>query len=558
MTFLRRLSPLQIPPQNTSPSLSNLLKTCKTLQNLQQIHAQIIQKGLEQHHILITQFICLCCNSFSNLPYATSVFNRVAEPNLYLWNCIIKGHCEKSSTFKTISIFKRMKEAKGGDSVPDRYTFPSLIKACSNEMALREGRMMHGMVMRYGTEGDGYVGTSLIDFYGKCREIECARKVFDEMSERNEVTWTAMIVGYLSFDELEGAQKLFDEMPKRIIGTWNVMLGGYVKLRDMKKARKMFDEMPKRDVVSFTTMIDGYAKAGDMASARYLFEQAPERDVVAWSALISGYVQNGLPNEAVNVFVEMQAQNVRLDEHIMVNLMSACSRVGSLQFAEWVDSYVSRSSIDVGRPHVVAALIDMNAKCGNMERASSLFENMPHRDLITYCSMIQGLSIHGRGVQAVQLFARMLEEGLIPDNVAFTVVFIACSRAALVEEGLHYFRMMIDEYSMVPSPDHYACMVDLLGRSGQIEAAYELIKSMPVKPHAGAWGALLGACKLHGNVKLGKIVADHLFEIEPQHAGNYVQLSSIYADANRWSDSSEVREKMRELGIRKLPGCSWV
>ncbi|KAK9289721.1 hypothetical protein L1049_007880 [Liquidambar formosana] len=200
----------------------------------------------------------------------------------------------------------------------------------------------------------------------------------------------------------------------------------------------------------------------------------------------------------------------------------------------------------------------MNAKCGNMERATKLFEEMPKRDIISYCSMIQGLSIHGHGAQAVGLFARMLNEGLTPDDVAFTVILIACSRAGLVEEGCHYFDCMRHQYSIVPSPDHYACMVDLLGRSGRLKAAYELIKSMPVEPHACAWGALLGACKLHCDIELGELVAGRLFELEPQNAGNYVLLSNIYAAADRWLDVSLVRYKMKERGIRKIPGCSWI
>lgn len=169
----------------------------------------------------------------------------------------------------------------------------------------------------------------------------------------------------------------------------------------------------------------------------------------------------------------------------------------------------------------------MNAKCGNMERANKLFEEMPKRDLISYCSMIQGLSSHG-------LFERMLSEGLTPDDVAFMVILSVCSQAGLIKEGCHYFNSMIRDYSIVPSPNHYACMLDLLGRAGRLEAAYVLIKSMPVEPHAAAWGALLGACKMHCNLEIGEEVANRLFDIEHDNGGNYVALSNIYAEANRW------------------------
>ncbi|OVA07096.1 Pentatricopeptide repeat [Macleaya cordata] len=543
--------------QTSSPSflsIETLFKKCKTLRNLQQIHARIIQKGLEQDNFLISQFVCLC-NSFSNITYAFSVFNRVSQPNLCLWNSIIKGHCEKSSLSNTISIFNRMKQS---DMVPDTYTFPPLIKSCSKGLALREGKILHGLVVRYGVEADIFVRTSLIDLYGKCGEIKFARMLFEEMSERNEYSWTAMIVGYANFGDLGSARKLFDEIPCRNIASWNAMIDGYVKFRDFRSARELFEQMPKKNVVAYTSLIVGYAEVGDMATARFLFDQMPDRDIVVWSALISGYVQNGRPHEAVKIFFMMLGENIKPDEFIMVGLMSACSQVRNLELAKWIDSYLTRISIDIRRVHVAAALIHMNAECGNMERATSLFEGMPKKDLISYCSMIHGLSIHGAGAQAVCLFDRMVAEGVTPDDVAFTVILAACSHSGLVEEGHRYFNSMKNDYSIVPSPDHFACMIHLLGRAGKLQEACELIKSMPEEPHAGAWGALLGACKLHSNVKLGEIVALKLFEIEPQNPGNYVSLSNIYAAIDRWYDVSEVRRRMKEKQLRKLPGCSWI
>ncbi|PIN06893.1 hypothetical protein CDL12_20554 [Handroanthus impetiginosus] len=378
------------------------------------------------------------------------------------------------------------------------------------------------------------------------------------MSVRNEVSWTAMMVGYLSFGDMAAAKCLFDEMPERNEATWNAMIKGLVKFGDLKSARQVFNTMPFRNEVSFTTLIDGYAKAGDMAAARSLFDELPHKDLVSWSALISGYVQKGKPCGAVKAFGEMWAMNLKPDEFVMVSLMSACSQLGSLELAKSIESYMNNGSFDLKRTHVAAALVDMNAKCGNMERASSLFEEMPKRDLVSYCSMIQGLCIHGSGPQAILLFDRMIGEGIRPDDVAFTVILTACSHAGLVDDGCRFFELMIHRYCVNPSPDHYACMVNLLGKSGKLKAAYELIQSMPVESHAGAWGALLGACRLHGDIDLGEVVARRLFEIEPQNAGNYVLLSNIYAEADRWLNVYHLRDKMSEKGVRKIPGCSYV
>ncbi|XP_022132921.1 putative pentatricopeptide repeat-containing protein At5g37570 [Momordica charantia] len=535
-------------------AISDLLKFCKTPIDLKQVHARIVQKGLEQDHFLVTQFIS-SSNSFANIFYSTSVFDRVVSPSTFLWNSLVRGYCKKLHFVDTISLFVRMKRE---DGVPDRYTFPSLLKACASEGKVIEGMVLHGSILRCGVDGDLYVTTSLVNVYGKGGLVDCARKVFDGMSQKNVVSWTAMIVGYSNIGNLVEAKKLFDSMPERNVASWNALIGGCMKMGDLKSAEKVFDEMPEKNVVSFTTMIDGYAKAGDMVSARKLFQQAPERDIVAWSALISGYTQNGHPNEAVETFLEMGLRNVKPDEFVLASLMSACSQVGNLDLAKWVDSYATKLLIDLRGAHVRAALIDMNAKCGNMERAMNLFDEMPKRDLISYCSIMQGLSIHGRGDQAVSLFERMLDEGLTPDEVAFTVILTACSRAGFVDEGWHYFEFMRSKYSMIPSPDHYACIVDLLSRSGRLKAAYELIKSVPVQSHAGAWGALLGACKLYCNSELAEVVASRLIELEPQNAGNYVLLSNIYAAAERWLDVSVVRNQMNERGVRKIPGCSWI
>ncbi|KAK4352780.1 hypothetical protein RND71_028298 [Anisodus tanguticus] len=545
------------PSSSLSIPLLNLLRACRSIKNLLQVHTHIIQKGYEQDHFIINQFISLCNTFSSDVAYATSVFEHVIHPNVYVWNTLIKGYSKQSSLAGCFVILKQMKRST--IVIPDKYTFPSLVKSCSNALALREGQTVHGLIIRYGADSDVFVGSSLIDLYGKCNQIEYARRIFDEMPLRNEVTWTAMIVGYIYYGDLLQARKLFDEMPHRNIVSWNAMISAYVRFGDLYSARKLFDSMPDKDVVSFTTIIDGYAKTGDMASARFLFDQSSDRDIISWSALISGYAQNGQPNEAIKIFHEMLSMNVRPDEFIMVSLMCACSQLGRLDLANWVEHYMSQNSFDLNQVHIAAALVDMNAKCGNIERATMLFEAMPKRDLVSYCSMIQGLSIHGCGSQAVVFFDRMLNEGLVPDDVSLKVILTACSRAELVKEGCRIFNRMINKYSVNPSPDHYACVVDLLGRSGKLKDAYELIRSMPIEPHAGAWGALLGACKLHCDIEVGQEVSERLFELEPQNTGNYVLLSDIYAAANRWLDVALLRQKMSEKGLRKIPGCSsWV
>lgn len=545
---------LTSPVSTASPPIATLLKSCKTLRSLEQVHVLIIRKGLEHDNYLTSRFVSLC-NSPSILPYVTSVFNRVSYPSACLWNSLLKAYCEHSTLLDSLSVLSAMRVY---GAAADEYTFPPLIKCCSDELAIRTGVGIHGLSIKFGVESNVFVGSSLIDFYGKCKLPEHAQTVFDEMSVRNVVSWTALAMAFVNSGDLGNARRVFDTMPKRNRVSWNAMISGYAGLGDLSCARKLFDEMPFKDVISYTLMIDGYAKSGDMVSARYLFEQCPDKDTVTWSALICGYVQNGLPEEAIKFFLEMERCSAKADEFVMVSIMSACAELGCWDLAKWIDSYMSRSSFELCRSHIAAALVHMNVKCGNMARASYVFNNMTKRDLISYCSMIQGLTIHGQGVGAVKLFYNMISEGITPDNVAFTVILTACSRSALVEEGCLLFDMMRNQYSITPSPDHYACIVDLLGRFGHLEAAYDLLKSMPVEPHAGAWGALLGACWLHCHTEVAEVVANRLFELEPLNAGNFVLLSNIYAGANRWVDVAILRNQMVDRGLRKIPGRSWI
>ncbi|KFK33304.1 hypothetical protein AALP_AA6G357800 [Arabis alpina] len=399
---------------------------------------------------------------------------------------------------------------------PDEFTFPLVMKVCSKYEQVRVGSSVHGLVLRIGCYEDLVVCTSFVDFYGKCKDLLSARKVFGEMSKRNGIAWTALIDAYVKSGELEEAKKMFDLTPDRNVGSWNALIDGFVKSGDLVNAKKLFDEMPEKDVISYTSMIVGYAKGGDMRSAQVLFEQARDVDVRAWSALISGYAQN------------------------------ACSQMGSFELCEQVDSYLHQRMNKFSSHYVIPALIDMNAKCGHIDRATKLFEDMPQRDLVSYCSMMEGMAIHGCGVEAVRLFEKMVDEGIVPDEVAFTVILKVCGQAQLVEDGLRYFDLMRNEYSIVASTDHYSCIVSLLSQSGKLKEAYGLIKSMPVEPHASAWGALLGGCSVHGNSEIAEVVSRRLFEIEPQSAGNYVLLSNMYAALDRWEDVAHLRDKMKE------------
>uniref|UniRef100_A0ACD5UQD6 Uncharacterized protein n=3 Tax=Avena sativa TaxID=4498 RepID=A0ACD5UQD6_AVESA len=538
-----------------SPPVATLLGRCRTARCLAQLHTRIVRLGLHNYQALLARFAA-ACDALASPSVAESLLSALpphAVP-LSLRNTVLASLSRHSPLQAALAQFNLIRH----NACPDAFSFPSLLRACARVPCITTGSALHAAAIRLGLDTDLFVRTALIQFYGRCSAAGAARALFESMIIPSEVSWTAIITAYVDCGDVLSARKLFDRIPHRNVVHWNAMVHGYVKCGDLESARRLFEEMPERTAAAHTSLIGGYAKAGNMQGARLLFDKLQDQDVFVWSAMISGYAQNGYPREALRIFKEFREKDICPDELVIVALMTACSQLGNIMLAKWIEGYIMSYSIDMKNAHVLAGLVNMNAKCGNMERATVLFESMPVRDVFSYCSMMQGHCLHGSANKAVELFSRMLLEGLSPDNAVFTVVLTACNHAGLVEEGKKYFGMMKNEYLIVPCGDHYACLVSLLGRFGMLRDAYELIKSMPGKPHPGSWGALLGGCILHGDIELGKIAAQKLFKIEPDNAGNYVSLSNIYANTDRWVDVSEVRAEMTGKGITKIAGRTLV
>ncbi|XP_044474419.1 pentatricopeptide repeat-containing protein At5g44230-like [Mangifera indica] len=489
-------SQLQLEKKILENQLISALDGCHNLLQIKQVHAQILRKGLDQCCYVLTKLIRML--NKINIPmdsYPRLIFEQVKYRNPFLWTSLIRGYSLQGCLKESILLYGSMRR-EGID--PVSFTFSALFKACSETLDVSLGRQLHAQtILVGGFVSDLYVGNTLIDMYVKCGFLDCGCKVFDEMPEKDVISWTELIVAHM--------------------------------------------------------------KTGDMKSASVLFDSLPLKDMVAWTAMVTGYTQNAKPREAIEYFERMQNSGVETDEVTLVGVISACAQLGAVKFADWVCDIAKRSGFGHRNNVVVgSALIDMYSKCGSLEDAYRIFEEMKERNVYTYSSMIVGLAMHGRAHAALQLFHEMLQMETKPNRVTFVGVLTACSHMGLVEQGRQLFASMEKCYGVVPSADHYACMVDLLGRAGHLKEAFELAQAMPVEPHGGVWGALLGACKIHGNPDIAGVAACHLFEIEPDAIGNYILLSNIYASARRWDDVSRVRKLMKEKGLKKNPGFSWV
>eukprot|EP00253_Pinus_taeda_P022295 PITA_22295 len=412
---------------------------------------------------------------------------------------MISGYVQNGLAIEALILFRNM---VAENVTPNCVTAAIVLQACAHLASLQQGMSIHGYILRRHLEVDVFVGNSLIDMYVKCGNMEMAQQVFDKMLRSDVVSWSAMITGYTQSGHAKEALSLFQKMQLEGLRpnsfTMASVLPACAHLKALLEGKCIHGCIIRRgfefDVVVSTALVDMYAKCGSMEITNQLFNKMLERDLASWNAMITGYAQNGQAHEALTFFYHMQEADLKPDSVTIVGLLTACSHLASLQRGNSINGYIIRNGFD-SDVIVGTALIDMYAKCGNIDFAQRAFDKISKRDVIPWSTMIAGV-------------------------------------------------------------DHFACMIDLLGRAGRLSEAQEIIERMPLKPNISVWGALLGACRVHRNIKLAQYVAERLFELDPKNVGYYVLLSNIYAASGRWNDVAKVRTMMKELGLRKTPGCS--
>jgi pentatricopeptide repeat protein len=366
---------------------------------------------------------------------------------------------------------------------------------------------------------------------------------------------TALVEAYAKAGRADLARAAFDEAPQRDVFLCNVMLASYVARGEVAEARIVFDGMRERDLVSWNTMIHGYAVRGEVTMAREIFDGTTERDAFSWSLMMTAYSKGRQSKEALDLWREMCTARVVPDCITMASVLSACGGMVALAVGREVHQFVESNGVEVD-VKLGTALIDMYAKCGDIENSLSVFHLMVEKDVLTWSTMIIGLANHGLGHDALSLFSEMTSEGLKPNEITFIGVLIACTHLGLVSDGKKYFSSMTEVHGVTPRVEHYGCMVDLLGRSGHVQEARQLIRDMPFEPDAVIWRVLLGACRIHKNVEVAEEAMSKLRVLDPHADGHYILLSNIYAQANSWEGVAEMRKTLRRENIQRIPGRS--
>lgn len=506
---------------------------------------------------------------------------------------MIRGFAQSDRPGDALHMFEKMRD-RGFHG--NNLTFIFLLKACARVSDLVTGEKVHGLALKLGFKSYLYLCNALVHMYASCDAMDSSRKIFDEISERDLVSWNSLICGYSQCNKFEEILSLYGAMQTANlvadavtlvkvllacvrIGDWgvadsvvkyienngveidvylgNTLIDMYGRRGLFDLARGVFDSMVKKNVVTWNAMIMGYSKAGNLNASMKLFYEMPIRDVISWTSIIVGYCQAKQFSNAVKIFQEMMAAKVKPDEVTVASVLSACAHLGMLDVGKAVHDYVCEYDVKVDI-YVGNALIDMYCKCGSIEKALEIFHDLKKKDLVSWTSVISGLALNGISDYALDLFSQMLREGVKPTHATFLGVLLACAYGGLVDKGLEYFDSMVRNHGLVPEVKHYGCIVDLFCRSGNLERAYEFIKCTPVASEVVVWRILLGGCKLHGNVPLAEIASSKLIELDPHNGVNYVLSSSAYASAERWNDATEMRELMGEDDMQKPLGWSFI
>lgn len=636
----------------------------------QKVHAHMITSGFKPSGHILNRLIDIYCKS-SNLLNARRLFDKISDPDVVARTTLIAAYSAAGNSNLAIDIFKRTplsirdtvfynamitgySHNNDGHSAiklfcnmrrdnfsPDNYTFTSVLSALSliaDEE--KQCQQLHCAVVKSGTGLVSSVLNALMSLYVNCASspfvsssslMGSAKKVFDEMPNKDELSWTTIITGYVRNDDLDSAREIFEGMTEKLVVAWNSMISGYVhhgffaealemfrkmnKLRikqdeftytsilsacanagffqlgkqvhayilrteskptndfslsvnnalvtlywkcgKVKEARKVFKEMPMRDLVSWNAILSAYVNNGSINEAKYLFDEMPERNVLTWTMMIAGFAQNGSGEEGLKMFNQMRLEGFEPCDYAFAGAITCCAGLAALdhgrQLHALLISFGYDSSLSAGN-----SLITMYARCGVFEAAHCVFSLMPCLDAVSWNAMIAALGQHGHGAKALELFESMLKEQIAPDRITFLTVLSACTHVGLVKEGQNYFNLMSGLYGINPDVDHYARLIDLFCRAGRFTEAKQVIENMPFSPGPTVWEALLAGCRIHGNMELGIEAAERLFDLMPQHDGTYVLLANMYANMGRWNDMAKVRKLMRERGVKKEPGCSWV
>ncbi|XP_038982919.1 pentatricopeptide repeat-containing protein At4g21065-like [Phoenix dactylifera] len=607
LLFLKMLASGLRPNEFTFPFVLKSSALLGFLDLGRQLHAMLLKAGLFLANVFCASALLDLYVKLAPLGEACRMFDRIPHRNAVTWNSMISAYAQNGFLEKGLELLHTMVESglevdvsswnsiiagcvrlgdaelslemlgeiiSSGSMEPNSATFNTLLPVIPSIPSLSRLKELHGFSLRNGERvladpvAIDRLSSAITAGYAFHGCMDYASALFGAVKLKANQLWNSMISGFLDSGQTHEAFTIFREMAfqrghqGQALSTVSLTLvlpgcGQTAKGGLEIHAYAYRNGMESHLSVS-NALMAMYARRRDRRSAEKVFRRTPEKDVVSWNTLIASYAMAHDFDESFKLFQQMLAEDVRPDEYTFSSVLNGCGSSSYLRQGMLVHGHLIKSGLCQSYLVVQNALTDAYGKCGSLEDARKVFEEIDFKDRISWNTIISCCGLGACPHEAFSLFHRMQEQGCKPNRITFIALLSACSHAGLLDEGFHYFEMMTSKHGIVPDVAHYACMVDNLGRAGQLDRAYQFIKDMPIEPDDCIWSALLSGCRIHGNTELAEVAAKHLIELDPQHSGYWVLLSNIYADASRWSDKSQVRTAMKEAGVKKSPGFSWI
>ncbi|KAK8964849.1 Pentatricopeptide repeat-containing protein [Platanthera guangdongensis] len=542
------------------------INACSNLSSIEtglQIHALVEKLWLEAHADVCTSLVSMY-GRHGAVNDAHKVFDNMPVRTLAGWNEVIFATAEHGEGNRCFRLFNRLR-SEGFE--PDSTTIIGILRSCVDFNSLKLGRCVHLLILIYNFVYNCSVMTTLLTMYCKLGDLETAGLLFENMAFKDRAVWNVMISGYSQHMHLMQALTLLKSMSESGLRpdlfTAIASVSVVTQLKSLVHGKQIHGVVIRHEadcqISVHNSLIEMYSQCGCPTKSRIVFDCLETKTMASWSSMIKGYVTNKLLLKSLLLFKHMGTCGVRADSIAIVNVLPACASSGLLEMVRTMFSFSIKQGFNLMVSINTAFLVSF-AKCGCIKMAQSIFYegDVKCKDIVCWNSMIGAYSKHGDWFQSFQLYKNLKESGVLPDEVTFQALLSACVNSGLVKEGWECFCEMIDKFGVRPSHEHYACMVDLLGRSGKLEEAVIFIERLPFKADVRVWGPLLSACKLHVEMRVAEFTAWKLIELEKGNAANYVLLSNIYAAAGNWEGVAKTRNLLKGSGLKKIPGFSWL
>lgn len=544
--------------------LSLALKACALSMNLyygELLHGYSVKSSFV-NSVFVGSALVDMYTKVGKIQQGCRVFDEMPVRNVVSWTAVITGLVQAGYAKEGLVYFSEMQRSK---VEYDSYSFAIALKACADFGALNYGREIHAKTMKKGFNESSFVANTLATMYNKCGKLVYGMRLFEKMRTQDVVSWTTIITTLVQMGQEEHAIEAFMKMKESDVSpneyTFAAIISGVANLAITECGEQLHAHVLRIGLVNSlsvaNSIITMYSKCGQLTSASMVFHGMTRRDIVSWSTIIAAYSQGGYGEEAFEYLSWMRREGPKPNEFAFASVLSVCGSLAILEQGKQLHAHV----LSIGLEHtamIQSALINLYSKCGSIKDASKIFNVAENEDIVSWTAMINGYAEHGCSQKAIDLFVKIHTGGLKPDSVTFIGVLTACSHAGLVDLGFHYFNLMINEYRINPSKEHYGCMIDLLCRAGRLNDAERMIKSMPFQRDDVVWSTLLRACRLNGDVDRGIRAAEEILKLDPNCAGTHITLANIYASKGRLSESANVRKIMKSKGVIKEPGWSWI